>query len=79
MALAEGAMSEEQLANWIREHLVAHGDRAERFKRTLEALDRISQRIRAWQEAHGIVPDEDVAETLQRLREERDEEIQDLR
>jgi prevent-host-death family protein len=51
---------------------------SERWSRALAAADEIRERIRVWQEAHGIVP-EDSVETLNRVREERDAELSGLR
>jgi prevent-host-death family protein len=50
----------------------------DRFTRALETADQVRERIRAWQETRGIEPGDSVEE-LQRLREQRDDELIGLR
>lgn len=47
-------------------------DQQDRFIHALETADRVRERIRRWQEAHGIEPGDSV-EDLRQMREERDE------
>ena len=48
------------------------------YTHALAAADLLRERIQRWQKAHGIKP-EDSVETLRRLREERDDELNNLR
>jgi prevent-host-death family protein len=50
----------------------------ERYRESLAAADLIRKKIKEWQEAHGIQP-EDSTETLRQLREARDDELSNLR
>ena len=50
----------------------------DQFTYALETADRLRERIRRWQEAHGIEPGDSV-EILRQLREERDDELAGLR
>jgi len=50
----------------------------DQFARALETTDRVRERIRRWQEAHGIEPGDSV-EDLRQLREERDDQLTGLR
>ena len=47
------------------------------YTAALAAADELRERIRRWQEAHGVEP-EDAVTTLRRLRQERDGELTDL-
>jgi prevent-host-death family protein len=55
-----------------------HAAQRDRFARALESADRVRERIRRWQEAHGIQPGDSV-EDLRQLREERDDQLTGLR
>jgi prevent-host-death family protein len=46
----------------------------DQFARALDSADRVRERIRRWQEAHGIEPG-DSTEDLRQMREERDDEL----
>jgi hypothetical protein len=50
----------------------------DQFTYALETADRLRERIRRWQEAHGIEPGDSV-EMLRQLRRERDDELTGLR
>ena len=50
----------------------------DRYAQALATADLVRERIRRWQEAHGITP-EDTVETLRRLQERRDDELAGLR
>lgn len=50
----------------------------DQFTQALESADRVRERIRRWQEAHGIEPG-DSTEELRQIREERDDELLGLR
>jgi prevent-host-death family protein len=49
----------------------------DRHADALAAADLVRERIRRWQEAHGVEP-EDAVETLRQLREARDDELAGL-
>jgi len=51
---------------------------SERYTDALTTADLLRGRIRRWQKAHGIEPENSV-ETLRRLREERDDELDNVR
>jgi prevent-host-death family protein len=48
-----------------------------RFDQALASADLLRERVRRWQEAHNIEP-EDAVEDLRRIRERRDDELADL-
>lgn len=50
----------------------------DRYVQALATADLLCERIRRWQEAHGIEP-EDIAETLSQLRESHDDDLAGLR
>ncbi len=50
------------------------GLRSDRFEEALAAASEVRERIRRWQEAHGVEPG-DAAEDLRRLREEHDGQL----
>jgi prevent-host-death family protein len=58
----------------LRAGLAAERDQ---YARSLAAADLLRERIRRWQEAHGIEP-EDTVETLRQLRERHDDELAGL-
>ena len=68
----------EQLQGQLRDQPSA-GGRAEDdgYSQALAAADELRERIRRWQEAHGVEP-EDAVTTLDRLRQERDGELTGL-
>ena len=53
-------------------------EQREQFTYALEKADRVRERIRRWQVAHGIEPGDSV-EDLRQMREERDEGLLGLR
>ena len=53
-------------------------EQRDQFGQALEAADRVRERIRRWQEAHGIEPGDSVA-NVRNLREERDDDLLGLR
>lgn len=50
----------------------------EEARQALAFADLVGERIRGWQAAHGVEPENSV-EVLKSLREERDDELRDLR
>jgi prevent-host-death family protein len=56
----------------------APASQLDRYAQALAAADQLRERIRCWQEAHGVEPEDSVV-TLRQLREERDDEIAGLR
>ena len=49
-------------------------EQRDQFANALEKADRVRERIRRWQVAHGIEPGDSV-EDLRQMREERDDEL----
>jgi prevent-host-death family protein len=57
---------------------VGESEQRDQFTYALERADRVRERIRRWQVAHGIEPGDSV-EVLRQMREERDEGLLGLR